>query len=164
MGVINMNFEAILSIFFNRNKIKPDCTFHPQSVKFTGFQSELIEIRNAKINDIEIIGDLLHAEGLSWNDKKIQENLMNLFVMTLSGNIISVMHAFIIFDKFSCEWIAVHPMYPEKPVKAAIYSAVSSIALRQVNELLDINNVKSLLQSILQSNIRSYLKKDCSQT
>lgn len=90
-----------------------------------------IEIRRAQPGDEDRIWQLLHAEGLPWDDGKIAENLADLFVLTQSSDIIAVMHGVTCGGELCVKWIAVHPMYPQGAVSAALRHAISGAVLRK---------------------------------
>lgn len=93
----------------------------------------ILQICRPVQSDIEQISGILHAEGHFLSDKMIESKINNLFVLVYAEKIIAVMDATVDLKKVKQDWVAVHPMFPEKFTAAAVYNAISAISHKLID-------------------------------
>lgn len=68
------------------------------------------------MNDIEAIWSLLHAAQIPWNNEQITGQLSHLYVLIHKKKMLGVLWGSNHGSR-QPEWIAIHPLYPEKPFR-----------------------------------------------
>ena len=90
-----------------------------------------ITIRKADFADMEEMWELLRTEKDMWSTEKIHMNIENLFVIIYKNSIVCVLYGTLVPGREKIDWIAVHPMYPEKSVGYSMIYAFWGILCRR---------------------------------
>lgn len=77
-------------------------------------KDEIVIIRSAQKEDIEMIWDLFHANCRNWTGQQIEYNLPQLFVLLKSDKLLGVLHGEFKPGTRTIFWVEIHPLYPEK--------------------------------------------------
>ncbi len=84
-------------------------------------------IRPARMNDLKEIWNLLHANQISWTDARIIAELPKLRVMQRDSKILGVLNGYFEAKVLKIEWVAIHPLYPEKQLREAMIEGFCAI-------------------------------------
>ncbi len=99
-----------------------------------------ITIRSAGAKDIEGIWHLLHANCMGWSQEKIKENIGRLLVMEEGEDererLLGVLYGELNPYKKEVFWVAVHPLYPEEPLKQMLVGSLQRNPERTQKKLL----------------------------
>lgn len=104
-----------------------------------------ITIRSAEKKDIEGIWHLLHANSIGWGQEKIEENIGRLLVMEegegegerKGERLLAILYGEFNPYKKEVFWVAVHPLYPEEPLKQMLIGSLQRNPGRTQKKLLD---------------------------
>ncbi len=113
-----------------------------------------ITIRCAGTKDIEGIWHLLHANCMGWRQEKVKENIDHLLVMEEGEGERLLGILFGEFNPYHKEvfWVAVHPLYPEEPLKQMLIGSLQRNPGRNQKKLPDSRGFPDYLLS------RSFLR------
>ena len=87
---------------------------------------EILIIRRAKPEDIDLIWNLLHASSIGWSDDTITIHLNQLLVLQSNNRLLGVLYASNNASE-SIHWVVIHPMYPEKMLHELMLSGFNSL-------------------------------------
>jgi hypothetical protein len=76
-----------------------------------------IMIRQARLEDIENIWNLLHANCRTWTAQQINVNLAKMYVLVKNYKILGVLCGSFNLGGTEIEWIEIHPFYPEHALR-----------------------------------------------
>jgi hypothetical protein len=88
-----------------------------------------LAVRPARAGDAKDIWDILHSDSRPWNMERIVANLSRLWVLTKNDRIIGVLCEPSHTGSNAPDWVAVHPFFPEKPLRELMVHAMDSIIL-----------------------------------
>lgn len=94
-------------------------------------QDGAIILRPAEAADSGEIRHLIHAEGKTWSSEYILRNIGRLYVLTYGKRILGVLCGTFTPGKETVSWVAVHPMYPESSLRAAMIQGLGGILCRR---------------------------------
>lgn len=84
-------------------------------------------IRPARMDEVEEIWDLLHANMIAWTDERIGATLSKLWVMVLNSKILGVLKGNFEAGEIFIERVVIHPLYPEKQFQEAMIKGFYTI-------------------------------------
>lgn len=84
--------------------------------------------RPAASVDVEEIWDILHAQSIPWSVGKIQSQIDRFFLLLQNQSILGVMWE-PVQGELGCEWVVIHPFYPEQPLRDLIIESRRSLHL-----------------------------------
>lgn len=84
-------------------------------------------IRPAEREDLKEIWHLLHANTIAWTDERIRAELARLWVMFEDTKMLGVLAGTFETGKEKLDWVAIHPLYPEKRLREAMIKGVCSL-------------------------------------
>lgn len=81
-------------------------------------------IRTARMDDINEIWNLLHANSLAWTDTRIVAELSWFWVMLQDSKMLGVLCGNFEIAVKKVHWVATHPLYSEKQLRGTMISGV----------------------------------------
>lgn len=84
-------------------------------------------IRPARMDDINEIWNLLHANSLAWTDTRIVAELSWLWVMLQDSKMLGVLCGNFETAVKKVHWVAIHPIYAEKQLREAMINGICGI-------------------------------------
>ena len=100
-----------------------------------------ITIRSAEEKDIEGIWHLLHANSMGWSREKVKENIDHLLVIEegegKGERLLAILYRELNSYQKEDFWVAVHPLYPEEPLKQMLVGSLQRNPGRTQKKLLD---------------------------
>ncbi len=100
-----------------------------------------ITIRSAGAKDIEGIWHLLHANSMGWSREKVKENIDHLLVMEegegKGERLLAILYRELNSYQTEDFWVAVHPLYPEEPLKQMMIGSLQRNPGRNQKKLSD---------------------------
>jgi hypothetical protein len=93
---------------------------------------QAIVIRQAQMEDVEEIWDILHANCRTWTLQQIHDHIGKMFVLTKGYKMLGVLcgdfHAELLNPGIKMvDWVETHPHYPEKMLKDVMIQGLLGI-------------------------------------
>lgn len=90
-----------------------------------------IVVRKARDVDVQDIWHLLHNENMAWDDEQILRELDSLYLLTYGNKLLCILRGSFRQKSESISFVAVHPMYPEDSLRAAVVYGLAGILCRR---------------------------------